>query len=131
MPIDQKNINGKLNTDVSPYLLPQGDYSDALNITRDSQGQFSDDTVTTILGNLLVPFTQPAGDNKVIGSKADPIRNRVYYFVWNTNAFHYIAYLDNDTRTIYKLIANKTDSPANSLPREISSEDLKKVLKID
>lgn len=112
--IEQKNIGGKLNTDASPYKVPAEDYIDALNVTRDSQSELKDDVVSNIVGNQLVPYTQPAGVNKCIGSKADPIRNRVYYFVWNSNGNHYIVYWDKSANTVVTLIRDLTDT--NGVP---------------
>jgi hypothetical protein len=54
--IEVKGFNGKLNLDDNPYRLPKGDYSDALNITRDAQGDSQDEVVSNIVGNELVPF---------------------------------------------------------------------------
>jgi hypothetical protein len=112
--IEQKNIGGKLNTDASPYKVPEMDYIDAQNITRDSQAELKDDVVSNIVGNQLVPYTQPLGVNKCIGSKADLIRNRVYYFVWNSNGNHYIVYWDKSANTVVKLIQDLTDT--NNVP---------------
>lgn len=109
--IEQKNIGGKLNTDASPYKVPPMDYIDALNITRNSQSELKDDIVSNIVGNSLVPYTQPVnGIPKTIGAKYDPVRNRVYYFVWNSAGYHFIVYWDRSANIIFKVIENITDT---------------------
>lgn len=99
-----------MNLDASPFRLPPSDYSDALNITRDSQSDSFDNVVSNILGNTLVDYHLPSGVNKRIGSRADVIRNRIYYFVWNSQGYHSVLYLDANTNSIVKLIQNLTDS---------------------
>ena len=39
-----------------------GDYIDALNITKDAQGRGQDKVVSNIVGNTLIPYTLPDGD---------------------------------------------------------------------
>lgn len=110
MPLEQKIYSGKLNTDDSPYLLPKADYIDALNITRDAQGEGQDMVVSNVVGNRIVSYSLPTGTNKRIGSKEDLIRNRVYYFVWNSNNHDLILFYDKSAGTITKLIENITDT---------------------
>ena len=83
--IDNKVFTGKMNLDADNYRMPKGDYKYALNITRDARGSGQDSVVSNIVGNRVVDDTLPAGTNKVIGYKEDLIRNRVYFFVWNSN----------------------------------------------
>jgi hypothetical protein len=110
MPVIHKIFNGKLNLDAADYRMPESDYRDALNITRDAQGEGQDKVVSNILGNRVVLYTLPAGTNKRIGSKPDPVRNRIYYFVWNSNLNHSILFYDKTTDSITKLIQNLTDT---------------------
>lgn len=108
-------FNGKLNLDTNPFRIQNGDYIDALNVTRDSPGEGSDIVVTNIIGNKLVDYTLPAGVNKVIGKFPDRIRNRVYFAVWNSNDFDLWLYYDRDNDTIVKLIENITDTVGDVL----------------
>ena len=103
-------FNGRLNYDDDPFRLPQGDYIDALNITRDAQGVGKDEVVSNILGNTLVDFALHSGTNKVIGNHADKTRNRVYFFVWNSLNYHFILYYNDVTDTVVKVLANLTDT---------------------
>jgi len=110
MPIINNPFNGKLNLDVSDYRITNGDFIDALNITRDAEGAAQDRVVSNILGTENVAYTLPAGVNKVIGFYADKIRNRGYYFIWNSNNLHSILYYNMDTNVVTKVFQSKTDS---------------------
>jgi hypothetical protein len=110
MPIINNPFNGKLNLDVAQYRISNGDYIDALNVTKDSQGVGSDIVVANILGNTEIPYTLPVGENKVIGFYADKVRDRAYYFLWNSNGYNSILYYNASTETIVKVLESKTDS---------------------
>jgi hypothetical protein len=110
MPIINNAFNGKLNLDSANYRISNGDFIDALNITRDAEGSAQDKVISNILGNSNVAYTLPAGTNKVIGFYADKIRNRAYYFIWNSNGYNTILYLNADTNAIVKVLESKTDS---------------------
>lgn len=110
MPIINNAFNGKLNKDVADYRISNGDYIDALNITKDAEGEAQDFVVSNILGNSEISYTFPSGINKCIGQYPDRVRNRVYYFVWNSNDFHSILYLNASNNTITKILQSKTDS---------------------
>jgi len=110
MPIINNPFNGKLNLDVADYRIDNNDYIDALNITKDAEGQGQDRVVSNILGNTNIAYTLPSGTNKVIGFYPDKIRNRAYYFVWNSNGYNSILYLDLNNNKIIKVLESKTDS---------------------
>lgn len=107
---DNKIFNGKLNLDVQPYRLEQGDWIDALNITRDSEGSGQDIVVSNLPGNTFKPYNLPLGTNKVIGQYPDKVRNRVYYFMWNSNNWDMIFYYDVTNDTIVKVLLNLDDT---------------------
>jgi hypothetical protein len=110
MALINSSFGGKMNLDDAPFRMPKEDYLDALNITRDSQAQGQDRFVSNILGNRQVAYTLPSGQNKTIGFYPDKIRNRGYYFIWNSNNKHSILYYDADNDTIVKILESKTDS---------------------
>jgi hypothetical protein len=103
-------FSGKLNLDDAEYRVSNNDYIDALNITKDAQGTGQDKVVSNILGNTLIPYTAPTGTNKVIGFYADKVRNRAYYFLWNSGGFNSIIYYDLNNQSITTLLKSKTDS---------------------
>ena len=110
MPIINNPFNGKLNLDVAEYRISNGDYLDALNITKDAEGKGQDRVISNILGNSQINYTLPAGTNKVIGFYADKVRNRAYYFVWNSGGYNSILYYDLNTELVFKVLESKTDS---------------------
>ena len=110
MPIINNPFNGKLNLDVAQYRISNGDYIDALNITKDAQGIGQDIVVSNILGNTNIPYTLPSGENKIIGFYADRVRNRAYYFLWNSDGYNSILYYDNNSNVVIKVLVSKTDS---------------------
>ncbi len=107
MGVEIKSFNGKLNYDNSPYKLPSDDYIDAYNISRNN-------TLVphNLSGNVLVTNSSlhGTGVNKVIGRHEDVTRNRIYYFVWNSDDYHLICYYDAGLDTIVKVLANLTDT---------------------
>lgn len=110
MPNINRVFTGGLNLDDHPYRLPENAYLDALNVTRDSQGEGQDGIIANILGNVSVSNSLPSGENKIIGGYPDKLRNRYYFFNWNSNGFNGIYYYSQDTNTITKLLLSKTDS---------------------
>ena len=110
MPIINNPFNGKMNLDVAEYRIDEGDYIDAMNITKDAQGIGQDRVISNMIGNTLIPYTLPSGDNKVIGFYPDKIRNRAYYFLYNTNGYNSIIYYDLSNNTVVKVLESKTDS---------------------
>jgi len=110
MPPINRLFNGKLNYDTHPFRVPQGDFIEALNMTRDSEGSYSDSPASGVVGNVLVPYTLPSGVNKAIGNFSDKVKNRVYYFVWNSEDMHSILYYDKSNNSIVKVFENLTDS---------------------
>jgi hypothetical protein len=103
-------FSGKLNLDDADYRISNNDYIDALNITKDAQGAAQDKVVSNIQGNTLIPYTAPAGTNKVIGFYSDKVRNRAYYFLWNSNGFNTILYYDLNTNEVVPVFISKTQS---------------------
>jgi hypothetical protein len=103
-------FSGKLNLDDADYRISNNDYIDALNITKDAQGAAQDKVVSNIQGNTLIPYTAPNGTNKVIGFYSDKVRNRAYYFLWNSNGFNTILYYDLNTNQVVPVLISKTQS---------------------
>ena len=113
MPPYVRNFRGKMDLDNDPYRVGEQDYIDAYNITRDSRDNGQDKVVANIVGNTLYDYTLPSGVNKVIGSKEDLIRGRMYFFIWNSNDYHSILYYNAAKSIVTKLLINKTDCYLN------------------
>jgi hypothetical protein len=103
-------FSGKLNLDDADYRISNNDYIDALNVTKDAQGAAQDKVVSNIQGNTLIPYAAPSGTNKVIGFYSDKVRNRAYYFLWNSNGYNTILYYDLNSNTINVVLQSKTQS---------------------
>lgn len=103
-------FSGKLNLDDAEYRITNNDYLDALNVTKDAQGRGQDKVVSNILGNTLISYSLPSGVSKVIGFYGDKVRNRAYYFIWNSDGYHTIAYYELNTESIVTVLQSKTDS---------------------
>ena len=103
-------FSGKLNLDDAEYRISNNDYVDALNVTKDAQGRGQDKVVSNILGNTLISYSLPSGVSKVIGFYGDKVRNRAYYFIWNSDGFNTIAYYDLNTQSITTVLQSKTNS---------------------
>lgn len=85
--IDVRGFNGGLNQDSSPELLPPGDYTNASNVIIFNNG------VSKLLGNqglTDLPNT-PDGDNWVCGSHLDKTRQKIFYFIFNSEGYHRIV----------------------------------------
>lgn len=123
-----KIFTGKLNLDDSINLMEKFDYLDSLNITKDGVEGSSDMAVTNIAANRSVPYTLPSGVNQVIGAQGDPLRNVMYYFVWNANLKHSVLKYNNTTRVITKLLENLTDTAGVNI---LAFNRYKKIIHID
>jgi hypothetical protein len=110
MPNINRNFTGGLNLDDHEYRVLEGAYIDALNITRDSQGEAKDGVVSNILGNYLVNNALQGGENKIIGAYGDKLNNRVYFFNWNSNGYNGIYYYSINENTVTKILLSKVDS---------------------
>lgn len=124
----RNNFSGGLNLDDTLFNVPKNQYIDALNITTDGQAGSHDTGIANVVGNRLVDFSMPTGENVCIGAKADQLRNRVYYFVWNSYDQHLILMYENATRTIIKLIENLVDTGGENV---LSFSRNKKIIHID
>jgi len=108
--IEIRTFGGKLNQDDSTYRVPQGDFVDALNITRDAEGKGQDEVLSNINGNYEITNFLPNGTNKVIGNFSDRVRNRLYYFTWNSDGYNRISYYDQNTGSIVIVMEDLTDT---------------------
>ena len=80
---------GKMNKDLDERLVPNGEYTDAMNIQVSTSEDSEVGTVQNILGNKrLYPTTLTSShplfneNAVVVSSIADEKNDRVYYFLW-------------------------------------------------
>lgn len=111
MPVIPIIFKGRLNLDDNLSLLPEGDFIEALNITRDQISAQRDLAVSNLVGNQLRrTVANPTGTTVTIGAKADSVRNRVYNFNWNSDGYHRIEYMDGSSFATVLLLE---DDPVN------------------
>ncbi len=131
-----RNFSGRLNYDDHKSIVPKEDVVALLNITREqgSGGSFNDDGVPgTVRGNRLVANENlPEGRSKVIGAKDDPIRNCVYYFLWNENEEHCIFRYNNSDRTITLVLQEPPPPEIPPIPpKSLDFQENKKIIHVD
>ena len=103
--VDIRGFNGGMNTDASPELLPNGDYTYAMNIENTAEG------IVNIPGNIAVGNTiaAPSGVEWVCGAHFDKKRQRVYYFTNNPTGRHRFMSHDVTTSTTTQLFIDNTN----------------------
>lgn len=102
----KKTFTDGMDFDSSPEYLAIGKDRYRLNVRVMSPDNGNDGSLETMYGNTLVTYSLPAGTNKVIGSKEDPIRRKIYYFISNTSTNHSILEYDSIASTISLVFQN-------------------------
>lgn len=106
--IEQKNFSGILNLDDNNDVFPSGHHKYALNVRF--RGNGNNIRAENIPGTTSITNSLPTGTNQCIGSIYDKIRNRVYYFNYNSNGRNGIYYYDTILGTITPLLISYTNS---------------------
>jgi hypothetical protein len=108
MPINEKAFSGVMNLDDGNDVIPSPHHKFALN-TR-FRGPNGNNIVENIYGNRLITNTLPAGTNKCVGHIYDSVKNRLYYFNYNSNGRNGVYYLDTITKVITPVLVSFTNS---------------------
>lgn len=104
-----KKFSGILNTDDPEAEVPFGHHIQASNITFRGTGNGL--RAQNIVGTTAISNSDlPSGTNECIGSFYDQVRQRIYWFNWNSNSRHGIYYYDVKAGTIVPLLICFTDS---------------------
>jgi len=106
--IEQKKFNGVMNLDDSNDTLPSAHHKYALNVRFRGNGVNS--RAENLPGTTSITNSLPSGTNQCIGSIYDKVRNRVYYFNYNSNGRNGIYYYDTIAGTITALLVSYTNS---------------------
>jgi hypothetical protein len=101
--MELKNLfnKGKMNKDLDERLVPNGEYTDALNIRVGKSSGSDVGAIENEKGNTQLSAI-PSSDNPVcIGSVADEANEKIYWFVYDDNPSSYIYEYDarNDVTT--------------------------------
>ena len=90
---------GKMNKDLDERLVPNGEYTDAMNIQVSTSEDSEVGTVQNILGNKrLYPTTLTSShplfneNAVVVSSIADEKNDRLYYFLWTPDTDYILEY---------------------------------------
>lgn len=100
--LQTKTFTAGMDSDTSDELMSPGFDRYRLNTRILSNQDGNIGNAVTTNGNTLTPFSLPGQptDNKVIGSVEDPLRKKVYYFVWNSTNKHSILEYDSVLNSI-------------------------------
>ncbi len=109
--IEQKRFGAVMNLDDSPEFVLANQHIDALNLRFYGGAQGL--TAQNVPGNTLIGNTLPAGDNQCIGSFYDSLKQRLFWFNWNSNGRNGIYKYDIATNTISGLLLSFTDSASD------------------
>ena len=98
MPEIKHNFTGgKMNKDLDERLIPNGQYSDAMNIQVSTSEGSDVGTVQNILGNKEISsdlINSTIGESAItIGSIADEKNDTLYYLVWTSDTDYIFEYL--------------------------------------
>lgn len=99
-----------MDSDTAPEYMGPANARKRINVRVLSSDNDQIGAQETVLGNTLVSYALPAGDNVVIGSKEDLPTKKIYYFVWNSNDSHSILEFDYVFQTI-KLVLQEAVAP--------------------
>jgi hypothetical protein len=108
MKIERKTFSGIMNMDDPNENLPGTHHKEALNMVF--LGNPGEMRAEVIRGNQVVSNTLPVGVNRCIGSYYDELKQRLFFFVYNSNGYDGIFVYNSVTRVITKLLQSKVDS---------------------
>jgi hypothetical protein len=109
MKIERKQFSGVMNLDDPNEVMVGTHHREAFNVLfKGNPGEMRAEGVP---GNRLVTNAGlQAGTNVCIGSYYDELKQRVFYFVYNSNGFDAIFVYNTITRGISTLLMSKIDS---------------------
>ena len=111
--IDLKSFTGVMDTDSPNETIGAGSIKMGRNIRyRGTKGNLR---IENVPGNTLLPVNLPAGINRTIGAFYDNLRQRIFYFNYNSAGTHSIRYLEMDTLTIVDLLVCGTNTNGDIL----------------
>ncbi len=103
-----------MNSDDPNELVSPGQHTHAMNIVFRGNGAAW--RAQNIPGNKIIVNTNlPEGDNECIGAYYDNLRQRIYWFNYNSNGDHGIYYYDLATKVIFSVIVLGQNGGADAL----------------
>lgn len=111
--IDIKRFSGVMDTDSPNEDLGLQSVKSARNIRyRGTNGNLRAENIP---GTTLIANTLPAGTNENIGAFYDNLKQRIFYFNYNSNANHGIYILDLSLLTVSALLVSGTNTDGDIL----------------
>lgn len=113
--IEVKKFSGIWNSDQAISEVAPNEHIDALNIIF--RGEGNNKRVENVLGNVVIANADlPAtGTNRHHGSFYDDVRQRLYWFNWNSEGKHGFYYYDLKSKVIVPVLICFTDSEGDIL----------------
>lgn len=108
LPIENKQFGGIMNLDDNNDVIPAHHHKYAMNVRF--RGHAGSNRVESIPGNTSITNSLPSGQNICIGSHFDEVKNRVYYFNYNSTGKNGIYYYDTILGTITPVLVSFTNS---------------------
>lgn len=109
MKIERKILSGTMNLDDPNEVIAAGHHREAFNVMF--KGNPGEMRVESVPGNRVVTNSGlQAGTNVCIGSHYDELKQRVFYFVYNSNGFDAIFVYSIPSRSVSTLLMSKIDS---------------------
>ena len=112
MPEIKHNFTGgRMNKDLDERLIPNGEYSNAVNIQVATSEGSEVGTIQNILGNKRInDFSlELSKDAIVVSSIADEKNDKLYYFVWTPEVDYIFEYSRGDDNAIPVLVDKNKD----------------------
>jgi len=106
--VEQKVFNGIMNLDDANDVIPSRHHKYAMNIKF--RGNAGNMMAENINGNRLITNSLPSGNNQCIGAIFDDVKNRVYYFNYNSLGRNGIYYYDTILKTISPVLVSFRNS---------------------
>jgi len=103
----------KMNKDADERTIPNGEYREALNIQITTSDESDVGTLQTLLGNTKIEFNtlttlQLSTNAKCVGSVADEQKNRIFYYVKDSQNFtDYIFQYNLNDNQIVPIVVDK------------------------
>jgi ribosomal protein L35AE/L33A len=103
----------KMNKDADERTIPNGEYREALNIQITTSDESDVGTLQTLLGNTKIEFNtlttlQFSNNAKCVGSIADERKNRIFYYVKDSQNFtDYIFQYNIKDNQIIPIVVDK------------------------
>ena len=112
-----KNVfsKGRMNKDFDERLIPEGEYTDALNIRVVNTGSGDAGAIQNEEGNTIVSNINAGTGARCIGAVPDESNERIYWFVVNNAGHGYVFEYDIRTQVTRTILKDTRSAATNVL----------------